>query len=129
MRLSEKEFLEWWQSQNKVLVFFNGASKGNLGITEAGGLLHYPRGMLETSFIWDIGQSMNNQVEILALLKSCQLAKQVSHKDLQIFGDSKILIKVLNTDKHFSNFSLNGTMHMIQFILTEFESVSFSHVL
>ena len=88
MRLLEKEFSEWWQSQNKVLVFFDGASKGNLGITEAGGLLYYPGGMLGTSFSWGIGQSTNNQAEILALLKSYQLAKEAGHKDLQIVGDS-----------------------------------------
>ena len=92
-------------------------------------MFYYLGGMPKTSFSWGIGQSTNNQAETLALLKACQLAKEAGHKDLQIFGDSKILIKVLNTDKHFSNFSLNGTMHMIQFILTEFESVSFSHVL
>ena len=83
----------------------------------------------EASFGWGLGQSMDNQAEILALLKSRQLAKESRHKDLQIFGDSKILIKVLNTDKHFSNLSLNGTMQRIQFILTEFDSISFFHIL
>ena len=92
-------------------------------------MLYYPGGIPETSFNWGIRQSKNNQVEILALLKSCQLAKEVGHKDVQIFGDSEILIKVLNTDKQFSNFSLNGTMQRIQFILTEFDSVSLFHIL
>ena len=61
MRLLEKEFSEWWQRQNKVSVFFDGASKGNLGIAKAWSLLYYPGGMLETSFSWGIGQSTNNQ--------------------------------------------------------------------
>ena len=61
MRLSKKEFSEWWQIQNKVSVFFDGASKGNPGISKAGGLLYYPGGMLETSFSWGIEQSTNNQ--------------------------------------------------------------------
>ena len=125
MRLSEKEFSEWWQIQNKVSFFFNGASKGNEGIVGVGSLSYYPGGMLETSFSWGIEQSTNNQAEIIALLKACQLAKEAVHKDLQIFRDSEILIKVLNTDKHFSNFSMNGTMQRIQFILTEFDFVSF----
>ena len=90
MRLSKNEFSESWQIQNKVSFFFNGASKGNEGIVGVGSLSYYPGGMLETSFNWGIGQSKNNQVEILALLKSCQLAKEAKPKYLQIFGDLKI---------------------------------------
>ena len=29
VRISEKEFSEWWQMKNKVSIFFHGASKGN----------------------------------------------------------------------------------------------------
>ena len=129
MRLSEMAFSEWWQSQNKVSIFFNGASKGNPRIAGVGTSLYYHGGMLETSFSLGIGQSTNNQVEILTLLKAYQLAKEAKHKYLQIFRDSEILIKFLNTDKHFNNFSLNGTMQRIQFILTEFDLVSFFHIL
>ena len=85
--------------------------------------------MLATHFSWGIGQSTNNQEEILALLKACHLAKKARHKDLQIFGDSEILIKVLNSDKQFNNLSLNGTMQRLQFILIEFSSVCFYHIL
>ena len=79
MRLPENEFSEWWQRQNKVSVFFNGASKGNEGIVGVGSLSYYPGGMLETSFSWGIGQSTNNQAEILPLLKACQLVKEAEH--------------------------------------------------
>ena len=45
MRLSKKEFSEWWQRQNKASVFFNGASRGNPRIAEAGGMMYYPGGI------------------------------------------------------------------------------------
>jgi len=35
----------------------------------------------------------NNQVEILGLLKSCQIAWENGIKEIQVFGDSEILIK------------------------------------
>ena len=92
-------------------------------------MLYYPGGMLESSFSWGIEKNTNYQAKILACLKSSQLAKEGGHKDLQIFGDSEILINVLNTDKYFRNFSLNGTMQRIQFIVTEFDFVSFFHEL
>ena len=50
VRVSEKEFSEWWQIKNKVSIFFDGVSKGNLGKAGAGGLIFYPDEKLETSF-------------------------------------------------------------------------------
>ena len=57
----KKEFTKWWQRQNKVSVFFDGASKGNPGIAEEGGMIYYPGEMLEAIFSWGLGQSTNNQ--------------------------------------------------------------------
>ena len=49
IRISEKEFLEWWQMKNKVSIFFDGESKGNMGKFGVRGLIFYPGGKLETS--------------------------------------------------------------------------------
>ena len=92
-------------------------------------MIYYPRGMLEASFSWGLGQSTKNQAKLLVLLKSCQLAKEARHKDLQIFGDSEILIIVLNSEKQFNNLSLNMTMQRLHFILIEFAFVTFYHIL
>ena len=75
IRISKKEFLEWWRMKNKVSIFFDGASKRNSRKVGAGGLIFYLGGNLETSFSWGVGQTTNNQAELYALLKTCQLAK------------------------------------------------------
>ena len=93
VRRSEKDFSDWWQRNNKVSIFFDGASKGNPGNAGAGGLIFYLGGRLQTSFSWGLGQLSNNQAELYALLKACQLTKEAGHKDLQIFRDSEIIIK------------------------------------
>ena len=61
IRLSEKEFSDWWQFKNKASIFFDGASKGNPGKVGARGLIFYPGGKLGTSFSWGVGQLANNQ--------------------------------------------------------------------
>ena len=53
VRHSEKEFLDWWKRKNKVSIFFDGASKRNLGNAGVSGLIFYPGGRLQTSFSWD----------------------------------------------------------------------------
>ena len=115
--------------KNKVSIFFDGASKGNSGKVGAGGLIFYPGGNLETSFSWGVGQTTNNQVELYTLLKACQLAKETRHSNIQNFGDSEIILKVLNSDSMFNKLSLNVTMQRLHFILIDFISVTSYHIL
>ena len=120
----EKYFSDWWQSKKKVSIFFDGASKGNPRKAGAGGLIFYPGGGIQSSFSWGLGHLSNNQEELIALLKSCQLAKEDGHNNLQIFSDSEIIIKTLNSASKFNNLSLNVTMQRLHFILMDCVSVS-----
>ena len=115
--------------KNKVPIFFDGASKGNPRKAGAGRLIFYPGGMLETSFSWGVGHLTNNQAELYTLLKSCQLAKAAGHNNIQIFGDSEIIIKVLNSDTRFNNLGLNVTMQRLHFILIDCYSITSYHIL
>ena len=117
------------EKKNKVSIFFDGASKGNLGNVRVGGLIFFLGGLLQTSFSWGLGQLSNNQEELYALLKACQLTTEAGHTNLQIFGDSELIIKVLNFASKFSKPSLNVTMHRLHFILIKCVSVSSFHIL
>ena len=46
-----------------------------------------------------------------------------------IFGDSEILIKMINSEEQFFNPSLNKNLQLIQNILSDFERVSSFHIL
>jgi ribonuclease HI len=76
-----------------------------------------------------LGQSTNNQAETLGLLKDCQLAQGNGEKDIQLFGDSEILIKILNTDDYFNNPVLNKTLQRLRKVMQNFTSISFYHIL
>ena len=122
-------FATWWKRNNSASIFFDGASKGNLGITGAGGLIISPDIMIETCFSWGLGTSSNNQAESYSLLKACQIAKETRYKSIQIFGDSWLLIKLLNSEDHFNNPSLNKILQRIRNILNAFEKVTSFHIL
>jgi hypothetical protein len=42
IRMEEKEFKEWKRKENKYILFFDGASKGNPGVAGEGGMLVGP---------------------------------------------------------------------------------------
>jgi ribonuclease HI len=128
-RDSEATIQEWWRSQKIATIFFDGASKGNPGTAGAGGVIYDSDGLRRDSFCWGIGQKTNNQAEIQALLKACQIARDRGYKEFQALGDSEILIKNLNTDNLFTNASLNKTLNRLKRILLDFDSYKFYHIL
>ena len=52
----------------------------------------------------------NSQAESYSLLMAIQLAKDFGFKSIHIFGDSKMLIKILNSGDCFQNFALNNSL-------------------
>ena len=71
----------------------------------------------------------NNQAESYSLLKACQLAKEVGFKYLHVYGDSEILIKMLNSYGLFNIPALNVILKRIRTILKDFEQFEFFHIL
>ena len=110
-------------------IFFDGASKGNPGISGARGLLILPDRSSKTSFNWGLGIMSNNQAESYSLLKACQLAKEAGFMSIQVYGDSGLLIKRLNLDGLFNNPALNLILQRIQNFKKEFEKAEFFHIL
>jgi ribonuclease HI len=50
-------------------------------------------------------------------------------KDLQVFGDSEIIIKKLNMGARFNNAILNKTLVRLKRVLLDFNSCKFYHIL
>jgi hypothetical protein len=58
-------FQDWWGKQGKTTIFFDGASKGNLGKVGAGGAIYSSDGQRKDIFSWGLGRRTNNQAKIL----------------------------------------------------------------
>eukprot|EP00253_Pinus_taeda_P006725 PITA_06725 len=130
-RLRDKEdyYQNWWRSQKIHTTFFDGASKGNPGTAGAGGVIYHPDGHTKDIFYWGLGHKSNNQAELLGLLKVCQIARDKGVKKLQVFGDSELIIKNLNTGDRFNNPSLNKILGRLKRVLQFFDSCKFYHIL
>ena len=118
-----------WMNSSSAVIFFDGASKGNLGASRAGGLVLSPDGLTKFSFSWGLGSLSNNQAKSYSLLMATQISKEKGYKSVQIFGNSKMLIKVLNSVDNFNNSVLNIILKRIRIILKEFEMVESFHIL
>ena len=106
IRLSRIDF-EKWRKKHSCL-FFDGASRGNLGEAGVGGVLYYHDENIEFRYSWWFGTKYNNQEEALALLKGCQIALILDYRVILIFGDSLILIKSIIHGHALRNVNLNS---------------------
>jgi ribonuclease HI len=129
IRETDAVFQDWWRKQGKAMIFFDGTSKGNPGKAGAGGVVYSYDGQRKDSFSWGLGRRTNNQAEILGLLKACQIARENGIKEIQVFGDSEILIKTIISEDHFSNPTLNKTLQRLRYVLQDFSNSQFYHIL
>ena len=118
-----------WLNSASTVIFFDGASKGNPGALGVGGLVFSPEKLTKFIFSWGLGSMTNNQDESYSLLMATRFAKEKCFKSVQIFGDSEMLIKTLNSTKSFNNSSLNIILQRIRIILKEFDMVQSFHIL
>ena len=58
-----------------------------------------------------------------------QIALENGYKSVQIFGDSEMLIKAINSVDSFNNFTLNIILKRIRIILKGFDKVESFHIL
>eukprot|EP00253_Pinus_taeda_P028283 PITA_28283 len=128
-RETDDIFQRWWRAQNVTTIFFDGASKGNPGAAGAGGVIYFAEGLSSISFAWGLKEKKNNQAEILGLLKACHIAREKSAKDIQVFGDSEILIKKLIREEYFNNVGLNKILDRLKTVLQSFDSCKIYHIL
>ena len=116
-------------SSSSSAIFFDGASKGNPGVSGAGGLVISPDGLSSIKFCWGLSIMSNNQAEFYSLLQASQLAKNKGYKSVQIFGDSEILIKALNSSDSLNFFALIVTLQRIKRVLNFFDKADSYHIL
>lgn len=127
-RDSSDNFQNWWKSQGKCTIFFDGASKGNPGRSGAGGVIYFQNGRKE-EFSWGLGIKTNNQAEALSLLKACHLARKGNANEIIVFGDSELLIRSLINKKGLKDPALNKQLARVNRFMKEFSTTQLFHIL
>ncbi|ADQ06164.1 ribonuclease H [Caldicellulosiruptor hydrothermalis 108] len=72
--------------------YFDGASKGNPGPAGAGIVIVNPAGNVILEYSKELGIKTNNEAEYLALIELLQKALELGIKELEILGDSQLVI-------------------------------------
>jgi len=78
-------------SEDRLIIYFDGASRGNPGRAGAGIWITDGEGRKVSEVSRYLGHKTNNQAEYLALLLGLREAKRLGRKSLHIFTDSELV--------------------------------------
>lgn len=90
--MDKSDFTKWSRTFQRHILFFDGASKGNLETAGGGGVLFNPNEVLELSYSWGIGEYMNNIVEALSLWQGIYQVLAHDINEISVFVESRLII-------------------------------------
>jgi hypothetical protein len=103
LRMGKMELDNWKLSKNLNFLSFDGASKGNLGAAEGGGIISKKDGTSILWFAWGLGVASNNREESLSLWQGLNQALLLNIRDMVVLGDSRVIIQALNKKSRLGN--------------------------
>ena len=128
--IMENSDLEIWMwDRGGCFLFFDGASKGNLGRVGGGGVVINPRGKVEIEYFWNIGYDSNNMVEAYGLWQGLKKLQKKGVDEVMVIGDSRLIIRVVNGGRRGKNERTERMINRIRSMAKIFRKIEFFHVL
>jgi ribonuclease HI len=115
-------------SGKKLVLYSDGASRGNPGPAGIGIVICDERGEVVKEDEEFIGTATNNVAEYRALIKALELASNFPISELECFSDSELMIKQLNGDYAVKNPRLQELFLQVREKEKHFGRVSYVHV-
>ena len=112
----------------EVIVYTDGASRGNPGPAAASFILTDHTGNNLHAKAFFLGQATNNVAEYTAICKALEAARQIGAKELMVFSDSELLVKQVNGQYKVKSEQIRPLFRQAVNLLGQFESWKVQHV-
>lgn len=112
-----------------VIIYSDGASKGNPGDAGIGVVISDQRGKVIGEVSEYIGRATNNVAEYRALIRGLEEARRLGATAVRISTDSQLLARQIAGQYRVKSPALRPLHEILMRALSEFDEVSVSHVL
>jgi len=112
----------------KLLVYSDGASRGNPGISALAFMILSEEGERVKRYSKYVGIRTNNQVEYEAVIAALEYAIQLPCQDVICHLDSELVVKQLTGEYTVRNSKLKILWLKVQELTKEFRRITFIHV-
>ncbi|MGZ3606170.1 MAG: ribonuclease HI family protein, partial [Thermodesulfobacteriota bacterium] len=115
-------------SEDRLIIYFDGASRGNPGRAGAGIWMMDGEGRKVSEVSRYLGHKTNNQAEYWALLLGLREAKRLGGKTLHIFTDSELVERQIKGVYRVRDSNLKALHRTVQENLKAFSSVEIESI-
>ena len=113
---------------HRLIVYCDGAARGNPGPAGIGAAVFSPDGTLLAEVAEGIGVATNNVAEYRAALAGLLRAHDLGGREVLVRADSKLLVEQLSGRWRVKNPTLIRLHQEARALMREFDRVSFEHV-
>jgi ribonuclease HI len=110
-----------------TVAFFDGAAQSSGLCCGAGGSFKTHPGRT-TKWSLCCGRGTNTKAELLGLWTTLWLASSWSLDQLQVIGDSKVIIDWINGSSQLHSFHVEGWKHKVRLLALSFTDITFRHL-
>lgn len=111
-----------------LIVYVDGASRGNPGPSSVGAVALLPGGEELTSVSKPIGRATNNVAEYMAVLEGLRLAGRLRARKVEVRLDSELVARQLNGEYRIKNDKLRKISLSVAEEAARFEACKYVHV-
>ena len=112
----------------EVILYTDGASRGNPGPAGAGWVMTTPSGAEIESGSLPLGEATNNEAEYHAVIRALDRARQLGVRRIHLRADSELLIRQLTYRYRVRNERLLPLYDQVRRLCRAFDVITFEHV-
>lgn len=116
------------QKRKELIIFADGASRGNPGEAGAGVLILDQAGKIVQERKIYLGNATNNVAEYKALILALQKAWQLGATNIRIFMDSELVVRQLQGEYKVRNMNLKPLYEQARDLLNKFANYSIKFI-
>ena len=115
-------------SVDKLVIFTDGAARGNPGPAAIGATIKDERGKLIAAISRRIGVTTNNQAEYRAVIAALEKAVSLGARQVELKADSELIVKQLNGRYRVKNKSLQPLYQKARQLIGTLDGFTIAHI-
>lgn len=112
----------------KIVIYCDGASKGNPGQAAIGGVLKDDKGSTLEKISKRIGVKTNNEAEYTAVITSLEKARALGAEEISLYTDSELVAKQIKGLYRVKKESLKPYYNKVISLIRQLKSFKVTHV-
>ncbi|GAH90280.1 unnamed protein product [marine sediment metagenome] len=112
-----------------MVIYADGASRGNPGPAAIGAVIKDERGRLIASISQRIGKATNNQAEYRAIISALEEADRLGARQVDIKMDSELVVKQINGEYRVKKATLKPLYRQVKQRQGSLEGFTITHIL